>query len=139
MACGMLLDKPAFTLIALITLMLGIGANIAIFSVVNAVLLNALPFNEPDRLVLVWGTSQRDASDRNQISQTDIIDVRAQNTVFEDIATYTSWQPILSGIGGAERWGRFQVGDGYFKVMKTEPLLGRVFTPEKQQDGKISL
>lgn len=135
-AVRMLLDKPAFTLIALITLMLGIGANTAIFSVVNAVLLRALPYNEPDRIALVWGTSERDSTDRNQNSFTDIADVRAQNKVFEEIAAYTGWQPVLSGSGEAERVAAMQVGDGFFKVMKSEPLLGRVFTNEEQQEGK---
>jgi putative ABC transport system permease protein len=133
-----LLKKPGFTAIAILSIALGIGANTAVFSVVNAVLLKSLPFTEPDRIALIWGktTTEGVLDDRNQVSATDVADFRSQSSVFEEVAAYTNWMPILSGEGEAERVPSLQVGDGFFQVMKGEPLLGRVFSPEEQQDGK---
>ena len=134
----MLRRKPAFTLIAVISLALGIGANTTVFSVINAVLLKSLPFKDPESLVLVWGDSadQDRLKGRNQLSATDVADFRAQTTTFEDITTYTGWNPLMSGSTEAERVPAIQVGDGFFKVMRGTPILGRVFTPEEQAEGK---
>jgi putative ABC transport system permease protein len=133
----MLLKSPGFTTVAVLSIALGIGANTSVFSVVNAVLLKSLPYHDPESLMLVWGkTSDSRLQDRNQVSATDVADLRNQNTVFEDVATFTGWNPIISGDGVAERVPAIQVGDGFFKVMKGTPLLGRVFTPEEQEEGK---
>jgi putative ABC transport system permease protein len=134
----MLLKSPAFTAVAVLSIALGIGANTAVFSVVNAVLLKSLPFKEPDRIALLWGktTTEGVLDDRNQVSATDVADFRSQNSVFEEVAAYTNWMPILSGDGQAERLPSLQVGEGFFQVMKAEPTLGRVFSPEEQQEGK---
>jgi len=134
----MLLKSPGFTVIAVLSIALGIGANTSVFSVVNAVLLKSLPFKNPESLMLVWGASNADSrlQNRNQVSATDVADLRKQNTVFEDVTTFTGWNPIISGYGAAERVPAIQVGDGFFKVMKGTPLLGRVFTPEEQEEGK---
>jgi putative ABC transport system permease protein len=134
-AIRMLRKSPAMTLVAVASLALGIGANTAIFSVVNAILLKALPYDDPDSIVLVWGNIPADGKDRSQVSATDVADWRNQNTVFEEVTTYGSFRPIMTGNGEPERVPAMQVGDGYFKVMKGEPVLGRVFTPEEQQDG----
>lgn len=134
----MLRRKPAFTLIAVISLALGIGANTTVFSVINAVLLQSLPFKDPESLVLVWGNTANEdrLKGRNQLSATDVADFRAQTKAFEEIATYTGWNPLMSGDTEAERVPAIQVGDGFFKVMRGTPILGRVFTPEEQQEGK---
>ncbi len=134
----MLIKSPAFTCVAVISIALGIGANTTVFSVINAVLLRSLPYKDPNSLVLVWGDSRTETSLRkhNQVSATDVADMRSQSTVFEDITTYTGWYPIMSGDGEAERVPAIQVGDGFFKIMQGKPLLGRVFTPEEQEDGK---
>ncbi len=134
----MLIKSPGFTAVALLSIAIGIGANTTVFSVINAVLLKAVPYNDPGSLVLVWGDSRTESSLRkhNQVSATDIADVRAQTTVLEDVATYTGWFPIMSGQGEAERVPAIQVGDGFFKIMKGAPMLGRVFSPEEQVDGK---
>src|SRR5215213_10226642 len=129
-----LVRHPSFTLITVITLALGIGANTAIFSVVYSVLIKPLPFNRPDRLVLLWGDAE--GNSRNQVSHTDILDYRAQQTVFESITTFNSWTPLLSGTGEPARIDAALVGDDFFKVMGTQPFLGRAFLPEEQQDGK---
>ncbi|MGH9907089.1 MAG: ABC transporter permease, partial [Pyrinomonadaceae bacterium] len=134
----MLIKSPGFTAVAVLSLALGIGANTAVFSVINAVLLKSLPFKDPESLVLIWGdTGNEDRlKGRNQLSATDVADIRSQSTAFEEITTFTGWNPIMSGDSEAERVPAIQVGDGFFKVMQGNPLLGRVFTPEEQQDGK---
>src|SRR6185437_8092435 len=134
----MLLKSPGFTAVAILSIAIGIGANTTVFSVINAVLLKSVPYNDPASLVLVWGDSRTESSlkKHNQVSATDIADIRAQTSVLEDVATYTGWFPILSGQGEAERIPAIQVGDGFFKIMKGTPMLGRVFTPEEQVDGK---
>ena len=100
-----LANSPGFTAVAVLALALGIGANTAIFSVINAVLLKSLPYQDPNSLVLVWGDSRTEASLRkhNQVSATDIADIRTQSTVFEDVATYAGWYPIMTGESEAER------------------------------------
>ncbi|HSO74988.1 MAG TPA: ABC transporter permease [Blastocatellia bacterium] len=132
----MLLKSPAVTAVAVFSLALGISANTVIFSVINTVLLKSLPYTDADGIVLVWGETPNEGTHRNQVSATDVGDWRNQNSVFEDVATYSSWRPILSGAGEPERVPAMQVGDGYFKIMKGEPILGRTFLPEEQEDGK---
>jgi putative ABC transport system permease protein len=134
----MMIKSPAFTFVAVISIALGIGANTTVFSVINAVLLKSLPYKDPDSLVLVWGDSRTETSLRrhNQVSATDVADFRSQATVFEDVATYSGWFPIMTGDTEAERVPAIQVGDGFFNIMKGQPILGRVFTPEEQEDGK---
>src|SRR5205807_7195502 len=85
-----LLKRPGFTAIAVIALALGIGANTAIFSLVNAVLLRPLPFAEPDRLVWMWGNI-RNGGNRASVSPLDFLDYRQQNTTFEEFAAQFSF------------------------------------------------
>ncbi|MFY9609351.1 MAG: ABC transporter permease [Blastocatellia bacterium] len=132
----MLLKSPAVTAVAILSLALGISANTVIFSVINTVLLKSLPYTDAAGIVLVWGDTPNEGTHRNQVSATDVDDWRNQNSVFEDVATYSSWRPILSGAGEPERVPAMQVGDGYFSIMKGEPVLGRTFLPEEQEDGK---
>jgi putative ABC transport system permease protein len=132
----MMRKTPMVTLVAVISLALGISANTVIFSVVNSILLKSLPFNDPDRIVLVWGNIPSEGKDRTQVSATDVDDWRNQNTVFEDVTTYSNWSATLLGEGEAERIQGIQVGDGFFSIMRATPLMGRTFLPEEQQDGK---
>src|SRR6059058_5430276 len=88
----MLLKSPGFTAAAFLSLALGIGANTAVFSFVNAVLLKSLPYHEPDRLVLLWGEEKSQGTHRGTVSATDIADVRARNHVFADVSTYTDFR-----------------------------------------------
>jgi putative ABC transport system permease protein len=134
----LLIKSPAFTAVAVLSIALGIGANTTVFSVINAVLLKSLPYKDPQSLVLVWGDSKNSENlkKHNQVSATDIADIRSQSSVFEDVATYAGWYPIMSGDSEAERIPAIQVGDGFFKIMKGQPLLGRTFTKEEQEDGK---
>src|SRR5689334_399503 len=129
-----LLKRPGFTAVVVLTLALGIGANTAIFSVVYSVLLKSPPFPRADRMVLLWGRAED--NDRSQVSHTDIVDYRAQNTTFESITTFTSFTPLISGTGEPARVSAALVGDDFFNVMGTQPFLGRAFLHEEQQDGK---
>jgi putative ABC transport system permease protein len=135
-ALRMLLKSPGFSAVAIISLALGIGANTAVFSVLNGVLLKALPYHEPQSIVLVWGEDKVAGSSRGQVSATDVADWRARNHVFEEITPFGSVRPSMTGSGEPQRIPGAQVGDGYFTVMHAKPLLGRVFTLEEQQDGK---
>jgi putative ABC transport system permease protein len=132
----MLLRNPGFTAVAIISLALGIGANTAVFSVVNAALLKTLPYPEPQSLVLVWGEDKAAGSSRGQVSATDVADYRARNHVFSEISTYSDFRPVLTGAGEPERIFGAQVGDGFFEVMQVKPFLGRFFIQEEQVDGK---
>ena len=119
----LLLKSPGFTAVAVFSIALGIGANTTVFSVINAVLLKSLPYKDPSSLVLVWGDGRTEGrlDKHNQVSATDVADYRAQSTVFEDVATYAGWYPLMSGDNEAERIPAIQVGDGFFKVMKGTP------------------
>jgi putative ABC transport system permease protein len=130
-----LLKRPGFALIAIAMLALGIGATSSVFSVVNAVLIKALPYKEPERLVLLWGTDP--TGNRSQVSFTDLEDWRRQAKSFTEIVAYSGARnPILSGNDQPERVAAMQVSDGYFALMQTPPLLGRTLLSEDQQPGK---
>src|SRR5262249_25247868 len=132
----MLAKNPGFTVVALLTLALAIGATSSIFSVVNAVLLKELPYKDPERLVLLWGTD-RAGNVRSQISFTDLEDWRRRTKAFTAVVAFNgAGNPILSGSAEPERVATMQVSDGYFALMQTPPLLGRVLLPEDQQPGK---
>src|SRR5919112_2994601 len=132
----MLRKSPGVTLAAVVSLALGIGANTAIFSVVNSILLKSLPYDEPDRVVLLWGDSPAQGNHRNQVSATDVDDWRRENKVFEEVSTFGDWSATFLSAGEPERVPGTQVGEGFFRVMRGTPLLGRTFLPEEQEDGK---
>src|SRR5262245_33043199 len=133
----MLLKNPGFTLIAVLTLALVIGANTAIFGVVNAVLLQPLPFAEPDRLVWVWGNI-RNGGNRASVSPPDYLDYRAQNTTFEHFAaTFTVPSFVsLTGSGEPERLEARGVTGNFFQAMGVSAALGRTFLPENEKTGQ---
>jgi len=132
----MLFKSPGFTAVAIMSLALGIGANTAVFSVINAALFTALPYRDSQSIVLVWSEEKATAISRGQVSATDVADYRARNHVFAEISTYSDFRPVFTGNGDPERIPGAQVGDGFFTVMQTQPLLGRVFTAEEQEEGK---
>lgn len=132
----MLGKNPGFTAVAVLTLALGIGANTAIFSVLDAVFLKSLPYRDADSLVLIWGASPSQGTSRDQLSFTDTADYRAQNHVFEDVANFGGWGAVMANAGGAEMVRVLLVTDGYFRIIRVQPLLGRDFTAEEQIDGK---
>jgi putative ABC transport system permease protein len=129
----MLLKHPSVTVIVIIALALGIGANTAIFSVVNAVLLRPLPYDEPDRLVFLNERSQ--VLDEMSISYPNFTDWRAQNHVFEKIAVYNRQSYNLTGVGEAERIIAGQVSADLFPILRVNAALGRVFSNDEDQPG----
>ncbi len=133
----MLLKNPGFTVIAVFTLALGIGANVAIFSVVNAVLIQPLPFAEPDRMVWVWGNI-RNGGNRASVSPLDYLDYRAQNTTFEQFATtYSRLAPFnLTGSGDPERLEGAVASGNFFQAMGVGAAMGRAFRLENEKTGQ---
>src|SRR4051812_45193845 len=93
-AIRQLIKSPGFTFVAVLTLALGIGANSAIFSVIDAVLLRSLPFPNPDRLTMVWGTTPQHPAEKQVASYPDYLDLRAQNHTFSALAAYTGASSI---------------------------------------------
>jgi putative ABC transport system permease protein len=134
-ALRQLRKSPAFTTAVVTTLALGIGANTAIFSVVNGILIRDLPYKEADRLLLLWSVG-RNGNQRDQLSFTDIDDYRLQNHVFENIAGFGDWSATFIGSGDPARIPGMQVTDGYFALLRAKPMLGRDFLPEEQIEGK---
>src|ERR1043165_3065596 len=132
----MLLKQPGFTLIAVITLALGIGANTAIFSVVNAVLLRPLPFRESQRLVMFWNRGAAAAGgDRTPLAMADLLDCRAQNHSFEGVAAFQ--QGALNYTGGdipIQVRGAY-VTANFFSVLGIGVQLGRDFQSTDEQPG----
>ena len=131
-----LLKRPGFTLVALIALALGIGANTAIFSLVNAVLVQPLPFKDPSRLVWMWGNI-RQGGNRASVSPLDFLDYRQQNKTFEQFAA-TGTIPIainLTGDGEPERLQSAIVTGNYFQALGVNPLLGRTFVLDNEKTG----
>ena len=131
-----LVKRPGFTAIALIALALGIGANTAIFTLVNAVLLRPLPFAEPDRLVWVWGNIKGGTS-RASVSPPDFLDFRQQNSTFEEFAaSFGMPLPLnLTGNGEPERLQAAAVTGNYFQALGVKPVLGRTFLLENEKPG----
>ena len=129
----MLLKNPGFALIAVITLALGIGANTAIFSVVNGVLLRPLPYEEPDRLMLLteYGANFGEMS----ISYPNFTDWRAQNRVFEKIGVYNRENYNLTGSGEVERLRAAQMSADLFDALRVRAALGRVYTNDEDKPG----
>jgi putative ABC transport system permease protein len=125
----MLLKRPGFAFVTIVTLSLGIGANSAIFTVVNAALLRPLPYREPERLVHLWETTPRQQFGEREASYPDYLDWKANNQVFEDVAGYTKRSFTLTGRDTPERLEGAAVTDNFLQVLGVEPALGRSFRP----------
>jgi len=129
----MLVKNPGFTAVAIIALAVGIGANTAIFSVVNTVLLRPLPYKDPERLVMVFEDSSKHP--RDTPTAANYIDWRDQNQVFESMAAITDQSFNLTGVGDPERITGYQVSASLFPMLGVSPQLGRWFTPDEDQAG----
>lgn len=130
-----LLKRPGFTAIAVATLALGIGANTAIFSVVNAVLLRTLPFANPDQLVMIWEDASFAGFPRNTPAPANYVDVKNQNTVFQDVAAMDRRTFNLTGDGEPEKVEANGVTANFFPLLGVKPALGRSFLNEEDQPG----
>jgi putative ABC transport system permease protein len=126
--------RPGFTIVALIALALGIGANTAIFSLVNAVLLRPLPFAEPERLIWVFGNI-RNGGNRASVAPLDFLDFRSQNTTFDQFAaSFSVPLPVnLTGTGEPERLTAAGVTGNYFQALGVVPFMGRAFQIENEK------
>ena len=128
--------SPGFAAVAILTLALGIGANTAIFSVVNTVLLRPLPYRDAERLVMVWGNDRAHGYNTDQVSPPDFRDWQSQNHVFEAMAGSTDVMCTLTGAGEPAPITAYEFSAEYFHVLGVTPLVGRTFAPEEEQDGK---
>ena len=128
--------NPGFTLVAVLTLALGIGACTAIFSVVNAVLLRSLPFEEPDRLVLVRENLPKLYGPSVNLSGAEFLDYKESNNVFSQTAGFTDFKVNLTGAGEPQRVQAARVSASFFPTLGVAPALGRSFSVEEDQPGR---
>jgi putative ABC transport system permease protein len=135
-ALRILFKNPGFTAVALMALTLGIGANTAIFSVVNSVLLRPLPFKDPQRLVMVWEDyRQRGGPEHEWFSPPDFKDLRDQTQSFEHVTTLLGWLPTLTGQAEPEDVNGAAVSYDTFAMLGVEPVLGRTFSADEDRPG----
>jgi predicted permease len=125
--------NPGYTCAAALTLALGIGANTAIYTIIDAVLLHPIPFAEPDRLVAIYQKTPR--SERNSIPYLNLLDWQKQTQTFESIAGWRSDGFALSGRGDPEELNGMMVSENFFSVLRIQPLLGRTFTKDEDERG----
>ena len=130
----MLSKNPGVTAIAIITLALGIGANTAIFSIVNGVLLRPLSYKDPDRIVSLWETTS--AHGRWRVSSANFFEWKNQNSVFDSIAAFGGSSLTLTGDGDPIQLQGARVSSEYFSVIGVNPIVGRTFLPEEYEPGK---
>lgn len=134
-AVRVLLKNPAFLAVAVLTLALGVGANTAIFSVVNAVLLSPLPYADPDRLVMVKEVLPQIGPAPVSVSGPDISQIQKLNHVFDVAAGFRLWTYEVSGKAEPERITANRAGSDLFQVLGVQPILGRVFSAEEEPPG----
>jgi putative ABC transport system permease protein len=129
-----LVKAPGFAVVALLTLALGIGANAAIFSFVDGVLLRPLPYHDADRIVSVL--EKPPGGTRNVISTLNFLDWKSQNTVFESFAATTGGSVTLSGVEEPTLLRAGRISASYFDIFQIKAALGRTFAPDEDQPGK---
>src|ERR1700752_174259 len=121
--------NPGFTLAAILTLALGIGANTAVFSIANSIVFRPLPYQEPERLVLL-------AYALHEVAQGNFLDWRQQNQSFESVAALHYWVANLTGGDEPERLDGYAVSPSLFPMLGVKPIQGRSFSPEEEEEGK---
>jgi putative ABC transport system permease protein len=132
-AIRLFVKRPGFTAIAIITLALGIGANSAIFSVVNAIVLRPLPYRNPERLMVVWGNLNGSGIDESNLSVPEFNDLRAQSSSFEQLAAYDEAGFNLTGFDQPERLPGALVSASFFPALGVTPQYGRGFLEQEDQ------
>ncbi|HXW57578.1 MAG TPA: ABC transporter permease [Candidatus Cybelea sp.] len=133
-ALRVMAKNPGFTLIAVLTLALGIGATTAIFSAVNTVLLEPLPYRQAERLVTIWGVNKGQRYDL--VSDLDYLDWKSQNRVFESMGASTDEMFTLTGAGEPESIIGYEFSPDFFGVLGVPPLIGRTFAADEDEPGK---
>ena len=132
-ALRMLVKNPGFTVIAVLTLALRIGANSALFSIVSGVLLNPLPFPDPEQLFAVYSTSP--TFEQSSISYPNFLDWREQNRCFAQLGAFRTDDYNLTGAGEPERLHAHMISAEFFPAYGINPVLGRNFRPEEDRPG----
>ncbi|MEM8933736.1 MAG: ABC transporter permease, partial [Acidobacteriota bacterium] len=134
-----LVQRPAWAAIVIAGLAIGIAANTSIFSLVHGVLLDPLPYADPDRLVTVWEDhGLRDGPSDEWTGYATFLDWRDESTVFDALAAYSGWAPNLGGEGDPEQLVGLAVTRDWFRVLGVAPSLGRGFTDEEDRPGGAS-
>ncbi|MFL6213550.1 MAG: ABC transporter permease [Blastocatellia bacterium] len=134
-----LVKKPGFTFVLVLALALGIGANTAIFSVVNAVLLRPLPYKDAERLVWIWETNPKNDIAQESASPPNYNDWKAQNQSFEEMGAFVNTRMTLTGSGEPERYNAAYVTTGFFEVLGVPPQIGRTFTPDEDKPNSANV
>jgi putative ABC transport system permease protein len=136
-AARMLRKAPGFTVVAILVLALGVGANTAMFSVINAVLLRPLPYQEPDQLVWLTQAIKWNPKDTDEITLTpDFMDWRKQNHVFTAMAAFNPFERTLTGAGDSIQVHAWKTSAALLPLLKAQPLLGRTFADNEDQTGR---
>ncbi len=138
-AVRVLLKRPGFTVVALLTLALGIGANAAIFGVVDAVLFKPLPFAHPERLVQIWERNQKSGDDHDSVMAANYLDWRSSSHAFEELAAHAGTSVNLTGLPEPERIRAGRVSASLFPLLGVQPEIGRVFYADEDQPGHQSV
>jgi len=133
-AVRMVVNSPGFSIVAVLTLALGIGANTAIFSFIDAVLLKPLPYADADKILMVW--EKPPGGDRNGNSTLNFLDWKSQNTVFSAMAAQTGGAATLTGTDVPVQLHATRVSAPYFEIFGAKAMLGRTFAPDEDQPGK---
>ena len=131
----MLRRSPGFSLVAILTLAIGIGANAAMFSVINTVLLRPLPFPDAQRIVFVWDTDPNRNVMRGVASPAEFLDWRDQNHSFEELSAWRTWFYNLTGTNEPEQIFGVHASANFLRLLGVKPILGRDFIPEEDQVG----
>ncbi len=133
----MLQKNPGFAIVVVLTLALGIGANTAIFSVVSAVLLRPLPYQESDRLITIWERNPQQGYDQNLVATGTFLDWQQQSRSFQDMAIFESNLGLaLTSHGEPERITGTRISANLFQVLGVQPVLGRSFTRAEESRGR---
>jgi putative ABC transport system permease protein len=136
----LLARQPGFSIVAVLTLALGIGANTTIFSLVNAVLLRQLPFPDSHQLAIVWANNPaKPGLTQVPPANADVATLREQSQSFARLAAFVPASADLADGGDPERLGAAGVTAGFFETLGVTPLLGRTLTPEEEAHGGLRL
>src|SRR5947199_9680721 len=138
-AVRMLLKNPGFTLVAALALALGIGANTAIFSVVNAVMIRPLSYRDASRLVMVWEDNRNRGKHQNVVSPANFLDWKEQSDAFEDMAALYDTLFNLTGMDDPEEIPGQRVTLNMFDLLGAQAMLGRTFEPDETQPERESV
>lgn len=125
--------SPGFTFVAVLTLALGIGANSAIFSVVDAVLLRPMPFQNPEQFVMVWGRITRENAEHQTDSYPNYVDLRDRSQTLDGLAAYTHAGAVLQGTNESELLEGLAVTSDLFRVLRVSPMFGRTYNREEDK------